>query len=125
MSKQVNDDADAFYAQAAEEAQKRWPIGDDTYELPTMYIEIDCNGAEASGYEDRYNFVSYGTIQSEGRTLQELLDNATVDLVDQDGGTANDGVECDEQWMIDAITAEYAKRILHKSRQVSNSEETA
>lgn len=55
---------------------------------PKFYFEIDCGGTEAVGYEDRYSWVCYGTIVAEGDTLEELLENASVDLVDQDGGEA-------------------------------------
>lgn len=61
-------------------------------------MEIDTGGVEASGYEDRLPWVSYGTIVSEGDTLDELLENASVDLIDQDGGERGQ-VEADEDWM--------------------------
>lgn len=54
---------------------------------PKFELEIDCGGAEASGYEDRLPWVSYGTICAEGNSLEECLENACVDLVDQDGGS--------------------------------------
>lgn len=69
---------------------------------PKYYLEIDTNGAECSGYEDRYYRVCYGTIVTEGGSLEECLDNASVDLVDQDGGTAN-VVEAEKDWMQDMI----------------------
>lgn len=73
------------------------------------YIEIDISDTEATGYEDRFNWVSYGAIQSQGNTLDELMENATVDLVDQDGGEAAI-VEANEAWMQDLIAEEF-KRI--------------
>lgn len=65
-------------------------------------LEIDCNGAEASGFEDRLPWVCYGTIIAEGNTLEECLESATVDLVDQDGGEAGH-VEADAGWMQSAV----------------------
>lgn len=73
---------------------------------PKYYIEIDTGGAEASGYEDRLPWVSYGTIVSEGNTLDELLDNASVDLIDQDGGERGQ-VEADADWMQMSIAEEF------------------
>lgn len=78
-------------------------------------IEIDTGGAEASGYEDRLPWVCYGTIVSEGDNLDELIANATVDLVDQDGGEAGI-VEADENWMVELVIAEFHKRWPEASR---------
>lgn len=75
---------------------------------PKYYIEIDTEGAEASGYEDRFHWVCYGTIVAEGNTLDELIENATVDLVDQDGGAASE-VEADEPWMVEEIKEQFKK----------------
>jgi hypothetical protein len=80
-----------------------------TREVPVKnkyYLEIDTGGAEASGYEDRLPWVSYGTIVTEGETLDECLDNASVDLVDQDGGERGH-VEADEDWMQELIVQAY------------------
>ena len=74
------------------------------------YFEIDTGGAEASGYEDRLPWVSYGTIIAEGDTLDECLDNATVDLIDQDGGERGQ-VDADENWMQDLIVESYYGRM--------------
>jgi hypothetical protein len=72
------------------------------------YFEIDTGGVEASGYEDRLPWVSYGTIVAEGNTLEECLENASVDLVDQDGGNPRcSPVEADEQWMQDLIIEKF------------------
>lgn len=72
----------------------------------TYYIDVDTNGAEASGYEDRGYFVSFGLIVTEGTTLEELLSNATISLVDQDGGEAGE-VEADKPWMSEAILEKF------------------
>lgn len=71
-------------------------------------IEIDCGGREASGYEDRLPWVSYGTIVADGNNLAQLLDSATVDLIDQDGGERG-FVKADADWMQSLIYQEYAK----------------
>lgn len=78
----------------------------DLDNLAQYYIEIDCGGAEASGYEDRLPWVCYGTIMSEGSTLEELLDNATVDLIDQDGGERG-MIEAYKPWMVELIVAKW------------------
>lgn len=70
------------------------------------HIEIDTGGPEASGYEDRLPWVSYGTIVSEGDTLDELLENASVDLIDQDGGERGQ-VEAEENWMQELIAEKF------------------
>lgn len=71
--------------------------------MSRYHLEIDCRGEEAHGYEDRYHWVCYGTIVAEGNTLEECLETATVDLIDQDGGTCRDDIEADDDWMQDAI----------------------
>ena len=70
--------------------------------MSRYYIEIDTGGEEASGYEDRLPWVCYGTIVAEGDSLTECLEDATVDLVDQDGGERGH-VEADADWMQDAV----------------------
>ena len=72
------------------------------------HIEVDTGGAEASGYEDTLPWVSYGTIVSEGNTLDELLENASVDLIDQDGGERGQ-VEADADWMHILIVEQFYK----------------
>lgn len=65
-------------------------------------IEVDCQGEEASGYEDTHPWVCYGIIVAEGDSLEECLETATVDLVDQNGGERGH-VEADDDWMQDAV----------------------
>lgn len=77
--------------------------------LNKYYIEIDTGGEEASGYEDRLPWVCYGTIVSEGNTLEECIDNATVDLIDQDGGERGE-TEAHKDWMIDMIEKEFMRK---------------
>lgn len=72
------------------------------YRNPKYYIEVDCGGAEASGFEDRLPWVCYGTIVAEGNSLTECLESASVDMIDQDGGERGQ-VEADAEWMQDAI----------------------
>ena len=74
-----------------------------------FYLEIDTGGAECSGYEDRLPWVCYGTIVAEGNSLEELLEDASVDLVDQDGGEAGI-VEADSEWMQRAVAAAYYEK---------------
>lgn len=78
---------------------------------PRYYIEIDTNGAEASGYEDRLPWVCYGTIIAEGDSLEECLDNACVDLVDQDGGNPKcSPVPADADWMQDLVRERFMEK---------------
>lgn len=70
--------------------------------MSRYHIEVEIN-EEASGYEDRYSWVCYGTIVAMGDSLKECLEGASVDLVDQDGGTVRDDVEADQDWMQDAV----------------------
>ena len=76
---------------------------------PKYSVEIDTNGAEASGFEDRLPWVCYGTIQGEGDSLDEVIQSATVDLIDQDGGERG-VVEADENWMVEAMIAEFRRK---------------
>lgn len=77
------------------------------------HIEIDTNGAE---YDDGYGtFISYGVIVAEGDTLEECLDDASVDLVDQDGGEA--GIhKADEDWMQDAVREAFMQKYTHAGK---------
>jgi hypothetical protein len=66
-------------------------------------FEIDVSDAEC----DRFDcFASYGTIVAEGNTLEELLENASVDVIDQDGGDLDNG-PADAKWMQDLIEAKF------------------
>lgn len=78
--------------------------------MSKYYFEIDCNGAEASGYEDRFPWVCYGTIVAEGDSLETCLEGASVDLVDQDGGEAGI-VEADADWMQRLIVEAYWREL--------------
>lgn len=68
------------------------------------YLEIDASGFEAPC--DEGGWLSYGLIVTEGSTLQECLDNAQVDLIDQDGGEYAVR-EADSAGMQDAIEKEF------------------
>lgn len=72
---------------------------------PLYSIEIDTNGVECDDYGQ---WANYGLITSGGNTLDELLDNAIVDVVDQDGGEL-DVVPADSNWMVSLIETEFAK----------------
>ncbi len=65
---------------------------------PKYYIEIDVSDRECSRFEPRYS--NYGTL------IAECLDNASVDIIDQDGGNLWDG-PADEAWMHETITREF------------------
>lgn len=69
-------------------------------------FEIECN---RGGY-DGGPFRSYGTIITEGTTLEELYDNATVDVVDQDGGDCG-YQSADEDWMQRLILKKYLSEV--------------
>ena len=69
-------------------------------------LEIQTDGREAQGYEDRFHWVNYGMITAEGSSLKELLNSATIELIDQDGGTA-DTVEAEESWMQELVKKEF------------------
>lgn len=77
--------------------------------MSKYYLEIDCAGAEVSGYEDRLPWVCYGTIVAEGDSLIECLEQATVDLIDQDGGE-HGFVEADKEWMQVAVAEAFVKK---------------
>lgn len=63
------------------------------------YLEIDCGGEEC----DRGGaWACYGSIVTEGDTLDELYENASVDIIDQDGGERGQ-FPADSGWMQDMI----------------------
>ncbi len=71
---------------------------------PKYSLEIDAGGEECSQYEPQ--FASYDLIVAEGNTLEELLDNATVSISDQDGGELG-VLEATKPWMHQLITEAY------------------
>lgn len=76
---------------------------------PIYSLEIDCKGREVTGYEDVLPWCCYGTIEAEGNTLDELMESATVNMVDQDGGDLR--VErADESWMQDLIADAFEQK---------------
>ncbi len=64
------------------------------------YLEIDVSGYEAPCDEGRW--LGYDLIITEGNTLQECLENASIGLTDQDGGEV-DQRPADEDWMSDIV----------------------
>jgi hypothetical protein len=52
--------------------------------MSKFYIEIDASGFEAPCDEGQW--LGYGLIVAEGDSLEECLESASVDLIDQDGG---------------------------------------
>ncbi len=65
-------------------------------------FEIDLCGREVTTGEFHQS-ANYGAIVCEGDSLQELLDTATVDIIDQDGGELAVR-EADKAWMQILIT---------------------
>jgi len=66
----------------------------------TIEVYQEC---EFSG--DYCQWLGYTDIQSYGNTLDELLDNATIGISDQNG-EEHSVIDCDEDWMIDLIVHE-------------------
>ncbi len=73
--------------------------------MKTKYsLEIDVSDHECDAYAPQW--ANYGTIIAEGNTLDELYDDASVDVMDQDGGE----LSCrpaDSGWMQDLIAEEF------------------
>lgn len=76
---------------------------------PLYTLEIDCKGRVVEGYEDVLPWCAYGTIETQGNTLDELMDSATVNLVDQDGGDLR-VAPADESWMQDLIADAFEQK---------------
>jgi hypothetical protein len=74
---------------------------------PRFSFEIDVSYVECDRYD---RWANYGLIVCEGNNLDELLDNASVDIMDQDGGEL-DCVPADSQWMVDEITEKFYEGI--------------
>jgi hypothetical protein len=81
--------------------------------MKTYNIEIDIqNFGEVSGWEDRYGWLNYDTLVSDGNSLEELIDNAYIYTTTQDGGTGAE-FEIDSlpsdlyDYAVDAIKAKY------------------
>lgn len=62
---------------------------------------------ECDRYEPRWS--SYDGLQAYGDTLEELLENASISIIDQDGGEL-DTCEADEPWMHELIVEAYWKQ---------------
>ena len=71
---------------------------------PKYSMELDCTDRECSRFEPRW--ANYGYLCANGNTLEELLDTASIDIMDQDGGEL-DVVPADSPWMQDLIGEEY------------------
>lgn len=71
---------------------------------PKFSFEIDVSEYECDRYSPRW--ANYGTIVCEGNTLDELLESASVDIMDQDGGEISAG-PADSKWMQDLISQEH------------------
>lgn len=69
---------------------------------PKYEIEIDCSGREVPD-----TCLTYGALYSEGDTLEQLINNASISIVDQDGGEQI--VEADADWMQEAVEAKFWK----------------
>lgn len=68
-------------------------------------VEIDVQDYSIDGPFWR----NYGTLISQGNSLEELLDKATVDIIDQDGGEVA-VVAADSEWMQDLIEEEFYRK---------------
>lgn len=66
---------------------------------PKYSLEIDLNGMECERYSQ---FACYGVLTAEGDSLEDLLENAIVDIIDQDGGELA-LVPADSAWMQDKV----------------------
>jgi hypothetical protein len=75
--------------------------------LELYYFEIDCGGYECTRFEPRWS--NYGTIVASGHSLEECIEEASVDIMDQDGGELWVG-PADSAWMQDLIEAEFRRR---------------
>ncbi len=71
---------------------------------PKYSLEIECGGAECSRYEPQWS--CYDMIVTEGDSLIELLENAEVSIMDQDGGELGSAA-ADAEWMAKLIAARY------------------
>lgn len=67
-------------------------------------LEIDVSHVTTDRYAPRW--ANYGTIVTHGNTLEECLENASVDVMDQDGGEI-DVLEADAPWMHDEIVKKF------------------
>ncbi len=71
---------------------------------PKYSFEIDVSDRE---YETGTGqWANYGTLVTEGNNLDELLDNASVDVMDQDGGELFI-LPADSSWIQDLIQTEW------------------
>ena len=81
-------------------------------------LEIDVQGYECNSTTGAWQ--GYGTIVTEGNTLEELQDNATVDVIDQNGGEI-DVRPADKRWMQDLIETEALNKVLQFMNQEKES----
>ncbi len=75
---------------------------------PKYYLEIDVYGAECDDFEPQW--AGYETIVTEGDNLDELLGNATVSAVDQDGGELSCDIPADKSWMQNLIAKKFYEK---------------
>lgn len=73
------------------------------------YIEIAVSDHAYETGDGRW--ANYGTIIAEGNTLDELLDKAIVDIMDQNGGELRcSPMPADSSWMQKLIEDEFNER---------------
>lgn len=80
---------------------------------PKYSFEIDVSGTDYETCTGQW--AGYNLIVCEGNTLDELLENASVDASDQDGGEIYCG-PADSAWMQDLIIDEYDKALRQACR---------
>ena len=72
-------------------------------------IEVD---SECDNYD---RFASYDLLCAYGNTLEELLDNASIGIMDQDGGEI-DQVPADEDWMQSLVEEKYNELVAKETK---------
>ena len=70
---------------------------------PKYYFEIDCSDRECDSFGQ---WANYGTLVAEGNDLDSLIADASIDVMDQDGGSL-DVHRADSAWMQDLIVEKY------------------
>ncbi len=79
------------------------------------HFEIDVSDVECNSGRWGGRWANYGTLVAEGNTLDELLDNASVDVMDQDGGELACG-PAEHTWMHELLTEHYFEALGYAPR---------
>jgi hypothetical protein len=88
---------------------------------PKFYFEISCDGREYDSGSGMW--ACYDLIVTQGNTLDELFDNASVSIINQDGGELRcSPMRADSAWMQDLIENQFLNEMIKGAGDLEDGE---